>query len=290
MIKFSKSQDNLEKPENRDSFGQSFDFGEVLKLMSFNIRYGLADDGENHWERRKSLVVDRIKSFAPDLLGLQECRDDSQAAFIKANLQDYEFLGLPRGGDSVTAPEMAPILLKRSAFLIRQWETFWLSETPYVPGSKSWGSVFPRTVTWVDLVHAATGRPLVFVNTHFDYEPSAVQESARFLKDWIDEAIGEHPLLLCGDFNADKDSAAYRQLTSGNPLLKDILKSGSATKESEETFHGFGNEIQPSSIDWMLASGHFTVLHAGIDRHHEGGLFPSDHYPVLATLEWVAPS
>ncbi len=42
----------------------------MIKLMSFNIRYGLAEDGENRWERRKSLVVDRIKAFDPDLLGL----------------------------------------------------------------------------------------------------------------------------------------------------------------------------------------------------------------------------
>jgi endonuclease/exonuclease/phosphatase family metal-dependent hydrolase len=262
----------------------------MIKLMSFNIRYGLADDGENHWERRKPLVIDRIKSFDPDLLGLQECRDDSQAAFIKANLKDYEFLGLPRGGDSGTSPEMAPILVKRSAFRIRQWETFWLSETPHIPGSKSWGSIFPRTVTWVDIIHAATGRSLVFVNTHFDYEPSAIWESARFLKEWIDEAIGQHPLLLTGDFNADKDSAAYRHLTSGDPLLMDILRAGDGTQDDEGTFHGFGKELLPPSIDWMLASSHFAVMHAGIDRHQERNLFPSDHYPVLATLDWVGPS
>ena len=105
----------------------------MIKLLSFNIRYGLADDGENHWERRKSLVIDRIRAFDPDLLGLQECRDDSQSAFMKANLQEYDFLGVPRGGESVTAPEMAPILIKKSAFQIKQWEVFWLSETPNIP-------------------------------------------------------------------------------------------------------------------------------------------------------------
>ncbi len=265
-------------------------FSHMIKLMSFNIRYSLADDGGNRWEQRKSLVVDRIKSFDPDLLGLQECRDDAQAAFIKANLGDYEFLGVPRGGDSVTSPEMAPILVKRSVFLIRRWETFWLSETPYIPGSKSWGSVFPRTVTWVDLNHTSTDRPLIFVNTHFDYEPSAIQASARFLKNWIDESIEQHPLLVTGDFNADKSSAAYRQLASGDRLLMDVLSVGNVAQENEGTFHGFGSEIHPPPIDWMLASSHFAVLHAGIDRHQEGDLFPSDHYPIMATLDWITPS
>lgn len=258
--------------------------------MSFNIRYSLAEDGENRWERRKSLVIDRIKAFDPDLLGLQECRDDSQAEFIKGSLPGYEFLGVPRGGDGVTSPEMAPVLVKRSAFLIKQWETFWLSNTPYISGSKSWDSVFPRTLTWVDLIHTATGRSLMFVNTHFDYEPSAIQESAHFLKDWIDNAIEQQPLLLSGDFNTAKDAAAYQLLTTGNPSLVDVLRSGIVTGEDEGTFHGFGMENHPPAIDWVLASNHFSILEASIDRHQVGNLFPSDHYPVTATLDWVAPS
>jgi endonuclease/exonuclease/phosphatase family metal-dependent hydrolase len=259
----------------------------MIKLMSFNIRYGLADDGENRWERRKSLVVDRIKVFDPDLLGLQECRDDSQAEFIKASLPEYEFLGVPRGGDSSTAPEMAPILFKRPAFQIKQWDAFWLSETPHIPGSQSWGSVFPRTVTWADLNHAASHRSLVFVNTHFDYEPSAIQGSAHMLMEWIDDAIDHHPLLITGDFNTDKSSSAYRQLTSGDPLLQDVVRTGMGTQENEGTFHGFGTELHPQSIDWMLVSDHFSVLNAEVDRYYEGNLFPSDHYPITASLDWV---
>jgi endonuclease/exonuclease/phosphatase family metal-dependent hydrolase len=258
----------------------------MIKIMSFNIRYGLAEDEDNSWERRKWLAIDRIKTFDPDLLGLQECRDDSQAEFIKTSLPEYELLGLPRGGDSVTSPEMAPILIKRSAFQFRQWETFWLSEIPYIPGSKSWGSVFPRTVTWVDINHLASGRSLVFVNTHFDFEPSAIEASARMLKEWIGEAIENHPFILAGDFNADKNSLAYRQLASGPPPLMDVFKTGNFAQENEGTFHGYGTEIHPLSIDWILASEHFDVLNASIDRYHDGNLYPSDHYPVLAILKW----
>ncbi|MCG2786090.1 MAG: endonuclease/exonuclease/phosphatase family protein [Anaerolineae bacterium] len=46
----------------------------MLKVMTFNIRYGTATDGDNPWTRRKNLVIERIRSFDPDLLGLQECR------------------------------------------------------------------------------------------------------------------------------------------------------------------------------------------------------------------------
>lgn len=137
--------------------------------MTFNIRYGTADDGANHWDNRKHLVIERIRAFDPDLLGLQECRDDSQAEFIRENLPDYEFYGVPRGGGSVTALEMAPILFKRSAFRLVDKGCFWLSDTPHVPASLSWGAAFPRTATWVQLVHLVSDRQFFFLNTHYPF-------------------------------------------------------------------------------------------------------------------------
>jgi endonuclease/exonuclease/phosphatase family metal-dependent hydrolase len=88
----------------------------VIKVMSFNIRYGLANDGENHWHKRKSLALARIEAFVPDLLGLQECRDDEQADFIRAGLPDYHFFGVHREGPGDTALEMAPLLFRRKSF------------------------------------------------------------------------------------------------------------------------------------------------------------------------------
>jgi len=255
----------------------------MIKLMSFNIRYALADDGENRWDNRKTLVVDRIKAFDPDLLGIQECRDDFQAEFIKNTLQEYEFYGVRREGGNETAPEMAPVLFKKSVFQFARKGHFWLSETPQVAGSKSWGSAFPRTATWVELGHQASGRLIIFLNAHFDYEPSAIGESARLLKQWINQTAGNHPLILTGDFNADKNSSCYHQFT-GDASLSDVYRRAHPGGENEGTFHGYGQVN--GSIDWMLASNHFEVITAEIDRHHEGNLYPSDHYPVTATLNW----
>jgi endonuclease/exonuclease/phosphatase family metal-dependent hydrolase len=262
----------------------------MIKLMSFNIRYGTAKDAENHWKKRKSLVIERIKAFDPDLLGLQECRDDSQAQFIKANLPEYEFLGIPRGGNHGTALEMAPILFKRSVFDLVQQEVFWLSKTPFLPGSKSWDSDFPRTVVWAELNHVVSGRSLIFVNTHFDYMPLAIHESARLLKDWIRKAVENKPLLVTGDFNADKGSSAYDELITGDPLVTDVFRASDNGHEMKGTFHGFGRENNPSPIDWILASSHFEVLKAEVDQFHQGRLYPSDHYPITAALSWKESS
>lgn len=257
----------------------------MIKLMTFNIRYATADDGENRWERRRTLVIDRIKSFDPDLLGLQECRDDSQAEFIKHHLPDYSFHGVSRGGDSGTALEMAPVLFKKSVFEFVQEGTFWLSETPHVRGSKDWG-VFPRTATWMELVHQPTGRALLFLNTHFDYESTAIDQSARLLKHWLEQSARNRPLLVTGDFNADKSSLAYHQLTGGSPALVDVYRRANPGGSGEGTYHGYGHEVEPAPIDWVLASGHFEVLKAEVDRTQEGNLYPSDHCPITATLNW----
>ena len=257
----------------------------MLRVMSFNIRYGTAEDGENRWERRKPLVIERIKAFQPDLLGLQECRDDEQAQFIKASLPEYEYYGVPRGGDSVTALEMDPILFKKEAFQLLQKGHFWLSETPHSPGSISWGSAFPRTATWVELLHSISGKRLIFLNTHFDYEPSAIDASAGLLREWIEQNGRNRPLLVTGDFNADKKSTAYRQLVSSHPFMRDVFGTQSSNTENQGSFHGFG-KVRPSAIDWILVSDHFEVIDTKIDRFHEGSLYPSDHDPLMALVEF----
>jgi len=259
----------------------------MIKVMSFNIRYGLADDGENHWNNRKRLALARIQAFGPDLLGLQECRDDAQADFIRANLPEYHFFGTHREGPGDTALEMAPLLLRRAAFTLLDSGCFWLSETPEVHGSMSWGSAYPRTASWAKLACRDTGAELTYVNTHFDYEPAAIDGDAQVLRHWLDQVSSHPPVIVTGDFNADKDSNAYRLLT-GEGALIDAFRQVHPPVENEATFPAFGRPEEMAPIDWILVSDHFRVLNAQIDRTRVGNLFPSDHYPVMAVLDWKA--
>lgn len=257
----------------------------MIKVMSFNIRYGLADDGPNHWNNRKHLALARIRAFGPDLLGLQECRDDAQADFVRANLPDYHFLGVHREGPGDTALEMAPLLFRRSAFTLLDTGCFWLSETPEIPGSMSWGSAYPRTVSWARLACQSSGAVLTYFNTHFDYEPAAIDGDARCLRHWLDQICSQTPLIVTGDFNADKDSNAYHLLT-GDGALIDVLRQVHPKEKDDATFHAFGRQEEMAPIDWILVSNHFRILDARIDRSHQGNLFPSDHYPVTAEFDW----
>ncbi|NTV15802.1 MAG: hypothetical protein HGA96_18045, partial [Desulfobulbaceae bacterium] len=179
------------------------------------------------------------------------------------------------------------LLFRRSAFRLLDTGCFWLSETPEIPGSMSWGSNYPRTVSWARLSCRLTGSVLTFVNTHFDYEPTAIEGDAHALRQWLDQIRQDTALIVTGDFNADKDSNAYRLLT-GNGTLIDALRRIQPHGEDEATFHGYGRQEEMAAIDWILVSDHFQVLAAQIDRSRQGNLFPSDHYPITAVLDWKA--
>jgi endonuclease/exonuclease/phosphatase family metal-dependent hydrolase len=257
----------------------------MIKVMSFNIRYGLADDGANHWQKRKPLAMARINAFGPDLLGLQECRDDDQAEFIRTSLPEYHFFGVHRGGSGETALEMAPLLVRKSAFTLLDSGYFWLSDTPAIPGSISWASAFPRTVCWARLSCRSTGGELFYVNTHFDYQPAAIEGGAQCLRHWLDQHLPQSPTILTGDFNTERESDAYRFLTAEGVLV-DTYRHIHPQEADPVTFHGFGQAITTEAIDWILASDHFRIVDAAIDRTHNGQLFPSDHYPITAILTW----
>lgn len=263
----------------------------LIKVMSFNIRTGAADDGENNWQNRKKLVVERIRAFDPDLIGLQECHESIQAGYLKEMLSDYQFAGVRRGDAGDPGIEITAILYKSSVFSPVSQRTFWLSETPEVPGSKSWDSAHARTVEQVSLISLYSTTSLTFINTHFDYVPSAAQESARLLRSQIDALGTDVPLILTGDFNAPKDSQAYHLLTGetvpGAPVLHDTHRSVSSELSTDlgSTFHDFGRAKTPLSIDWILITDHFEVLKAGIDRYQFGTIYPSDHYPIWSVLK-----
>jgi endonuclease/exonuclease/phosphatase family metal-dependent hydrolase len=263
----------------------------IFRIMSFNIRYGSADDGESSWRNRKELVIQRIQAFNPHLLGLQECRDDEQAAYIKRKLADYEFIGVRRGGKGDPKIEMAPVLYKRDYFEEIDRGYFWLSEMPNVPGSVSWGSALPRTATWVKLaVKGYPNRLFLFLNTHFDhYSLQARHESAKLIREQIKVLSQGNPVILSGDFNSLKDEPPYHLMLAGQTVPSVTLYDTYSQRypgggKREGTFHGFGRLVYPIHLDWILVSDKFETLEAGVDDYHTGNIYPSDHYPVTAVV------
>lgn len=267
----------------------------MIKVMSFNVRYATAEDGVNHWEKRRALAVERIQAFAPDLLGVQECQEGAQADFLRENLPDYGFVGVPRGPSGFWIEkiinhadlEMSAVFYRLATFELLDSGTFWLSRTPNVVGSKSWGTMFPRTVTWLRVrMKQPPFSEIGFFNAHFDhFSRMARREAAKMIvarMPWE-----EVPCVLTGDFNTLKDYGVYKTFVGAG--LRDAYRQLHAPgRVMEGTFHDFGR-IPPMPIDWIFVSPQFEVAGAEVDRTHIGPLYPSDHYPVTATLSFPFP-
>lgn len=257
-----------------------------FKVVSFNIRYGTAKDGDNVWPRRRHLVLETIREADPDLIGTQEAQW-FQVKFLCDNLKDYAQISRSRRLDP--SDERCAILYRKSRFTPLEVGHFMLSEQPQVHGSRSWGAALPRIATWARLRDKQDGRVFLFANTHYDYRSQkARQESWAVLREQLIDCARGRPVVLTGDFNQDlaslearpAEAACARQLG-----LEDTWSAATATGKGTGTFHGFDGNGTGGRIDGVFAHREFTVLSAAIDRWHKDNRYPSDHFPVEAVLQ-----
>jgi endonuclease/exonuclease/phosphatase family metal-dependent hydrolase len=268
-----------------------------IRVMSFNIRYGTAADGENHWDRRKELLADTITAFDPDLLGTQETLA-FQRDYLAERLKGYTPFAAGRD-DGKERGEMAAVFFRAARFEKLDGGHFWLSEKPDVAGSKSWDAALTRIATWLKLRDRRPGdgkgeRVLWYFNTHFDHLGKRARgESARLLHDRIARLKDHPPVIVTGDFNDAEGSEAYTSLfaadDTGKPLLIDTFRAAHPKQGSDEaTFNFFrpGFRLGPR-LDWIGCTRHWRVESAAIDHTARDGRLPSDHYPVTAVLRYA---
>lgn len=274
------------------AFGQTGKAPTEVRVMSYNIRYGTANDGENHWEKRKDFLIETIKAFNPDLLGTQETLG-FQRDFLAEKLSGYEALGVGRD-DGKEKGEMTALYFKRSRFEKLDSGHFWLSETPDVPGSKSWDTSLTRMVSWVKLRDKLQpkAKPIMFFNTHFDHRGNQARvESAKLIRRKTEEAAKSCRVIVTGDFNAGEDSPPYQAffgaLDGKASPLRDVYRTIHSKREPNEgTFSDFkANATSGNRIDWIGVSAEWKIVKADIDRTQRDGRTPSDHFAVTAVLK-----
>ncbi len=262
-----------------------------LRVMSFNIRFGTAKDGENHWEHRRDLAIETIRAYDPDLLGLQECLA-FQADELRDALEGYEVIAVGRD-DGQRAGEMTAIFYRRDRFERLDAGHFWLSEQPEVVASKGWDAAITRMASWVRLrTREEPSYELLFLNTHFDHVGRVARlESARLIRQRVETLRRNGPAIIVGDFNAPArlgDDQPYAALRRGKPetpeLIDPFARLHPDRTDDVGTFHGFRGGLDGDRIDWVLVTDHFTPVTAAIDTTQRDGRYPSDHYPVTATL------
>jgi endonuclease/exonuclease/phosphatase family metal-dependent hydrolase len=265
------------------------------KAMSFNIRYGTANDGDNHWDKRKHVVAKIIRMHQPDVVGMQEVLK-FQEEYLAQHCPGYAHVGVGRD-DGKNKGEMTPVFYRTDRFTWVSSATLWLSDTPEVVGSKTWDNDLPRIVTYVVLKDNRTGQELVFASTHFSHmSENHRRKSADFLRKQLPEITQNRPTILVGDFNATVNSAAYKTLvdnpanTDGHTYIDTFIAATPAQQEQTGTFGGFtGTPSRASRIDWILCSDHFVPQTCQILKDNIAGRYPSDHYPILAELDLKQP-
>lgn len=256
-----------------------------LRLMSFNVRYENDEDtGPRAWKRRIVGAVRMIREENPDVIGVQEALH-GQAADLWASLPDYEFTGAARD-DGRRAGEYAGIFFRRDRFEadVSDSGTFWLSDTPEKPGSKTWGNEIPRTATWLRLVDRSSQRGFYVFNTHWDHRHQGSRErSAELLAERIrSRRSPDEPVVLLGDFNAVEQNPGLASLRNGSGLL-DAFQKLHPRESARTTLHFWRNSRAGSlKVDHILVSDGADVLAAEIrDRDLP---MVSDHFPVTARV------
>ncbi len=256
--------------------------------MTFNIRYGLANDGQNSWENRKNNVADLIKYHQAEIIGLQEALD-FQLAYLDSSLAQYSWFGAARE-DGKQKGEFTAILYNTSRLTLVHNFTFWLSKTPGEP-SLGWDAAHTRTVTWALFRDNISRKEFLIFNTHFDHKGEVARlESAKLLKQKINEITEEKPFILTGDFNCKPSDEPYLLITGVNNQNQCTIHDTQLLSKTDHygpkgTFTAFNINAAPNEpIDFIFAGDNITVKsHATLADSFDGRL-PSDHYPVLVEL------
>ena len=253
---------------------------EGLKVMSYNIRNGEADDGTNSWKYRWPATIAMLEEVKPDVFGVQEAYD-YQVNLITEYARDYKSAGVGREDGKKDGEHMSIFWNKKTIKMIK-WGTFWLSETPETP-SKGWDAACYRTATWALMKDKKTGKKFYYVNTHLDHRGAEAQKNGlQLIVDRIASINPEgYPMVLTGDFNVRPD----------NPCLSDLDKMMTSTRkiakktDNKGTFNGWRKDREGSVIDYIYVSGFSEVpVYETIMKEFAKKPFISDHYPIMSVL------
>lgn len=250
--------------------------------MTYNIRYDNPGDGVNAWPNRKEKVVDLIKKYDPDVLGVQEALYH-QLEYLADQLKDYKRIGVGRD-DGKTKGEFSAIFYKKSRLKASKNGTFWLSPTPEVPGSKGWDAAITRIATWAYLKDKKSGKEFLMMNSHFDHRGDEARvKSAELIKKKIPELSHGMPALFSGDLNIKRDHPAYAELIK--PTDGVILKDP-APADAPGTFCSFiVGSMKCNGIDYIFTTPEWTTEKYQVINDNDGTNYPSDHQPVMITVK-----
>lgn len=258
-------------------------YAEPLRVMTFNVRLLTNSDGANNWDARRDIAIQMLRAEDPDVIGTQELFK-RQGDEIVAGLPQYAWFGEGRRGSH--DDEHMGVFYRKDRLRVRESGNFWLSDTPDVPGSRTWGNLYPRLVTWARFERIADGATFTLYNTHLPYrdeDEAARIRGAELIRARLERLDQNEPIILTGDFNAPPESRVHATLTA---RLTDAWLAAPQRSGPEATFHNFTGKPN-RRIDWIMFRG-LTPTSAKTVTTQANGRYPSDHFPVI--VEFSFPS
>ncbi len=240
-------------------------------IMTMNMRFGLARDGKNGWFNRKILVEKFLHLHPATFMGFQEL-NHFQMGFLQRKLRAHHFIGWHN--PALQWWQNNGIFYHHGWLCLEQKHCF-LSHTPDVT-SKLSGSQWPRQCVMGLFQHQE--HQLIICNTHFDFDESVQEQSARLVVSFLEEFPDDRPVLIVGDFNCSPGSGAYRLFKAAR--FSEVFENNHGT-----TFHEFKGIETQMHIDWILYRGPLQLMHKKVLTDSFDGRFPSDHYPVAARFQ-----
>jgi endonuclease/exonuclease/phosphatase family metal-dependent hydrolase len=231
---------------------------------------------------RAGLIYDKINKEKPDIIGFQECTPKNMEVMEKL-FPEYTFHGTYRSenywGEGVFTA------VRKELYRVVACEIFWISPTPYVPGSRFPSqSDCPRICNVAEIRRREDNKMIRLFNIHLDH----ISEEARVdgMKCVLDK-MAEYsarlpmPTAILGDFNCNPQSLPIKMCSEhAAPALFDV------TAEISLTCHGFNGAFSPEweKIDYIFAGAELASKHIKTETWEEchAGIYLSDHYPVCA--------
>lgn len=251
--------------------------------MSYNLRNN-SDVPPNSWKERKELILELLERESPDIIGTQELLHD-QVQDMEDLLPEYDWIGLGRDGGSYG--EYMAIFFKKSRLKVLEYNHIWLSDTPNIIGSSTWGNDCTRMATWIRFLDMESKKQFYHLNTHLDHmSENARVRGAELIINKSADFHSALPIIITGDFNTAAKSETHQVfLTKGNF----IDTWDTATERINEKLGTFNNFNDPSGgktrIDWILYRGDVKAGMIQIINDQTNGRFPSDHFPIMTDIQ-----
>lgn len=265
--------------------GYAAERGRGLRAMTFNLRYA-ADTRPNSWAERRPVMRTLLRCEAPHLLGTQEGLYGQLRDIADDLGPHYDWVGTGRVGGS--RDEFAAVFYDVRRLAPVEYDHFWLSDSPYLIGSATWGNTIVRMVTWVRFRDLRVGGEFYALNTHLDHLHQYSRErSAALITERLGALDSALPRIVTGDFNVTAhNNPVYDAMLDGGALV-DSWDTAEERSAQYATFHGYRPLVPDGErIDWILTSPAVRTRRATINTFSEHGQFPSDHLPVQALVDW----